>query len=50
LLFAEPFFKKRAGVHARRGVTLEINLIAPESTLAAAAEEMIERNLVQSGG
>ena len=49
VLLGEPAFEKRAGVHAGRRVALEINLVAVEAALAAAAEEVVERHFVQRG-
>ncbi len=49
VLFGEPAFEERAGVHAGRGVALEINLVAVEAAFAAAAEEVVEADFVQVG-
>ena len=49
VLFGEPAFEKRPGVHAGRGVALEIDLVAASSRFAAAAEEVVERHFVQRG-
>ena len=45
----QPAFEKRPGVHAGRGVALEINLVAVVAALAAAAEEVVEADFVQLG-
>src|SRR5262245_37447462 len=46
LLFGQAAFEKRAGVHARAGVPLEINDVAGAG-VGAAAEEMIEADFVE---
>ena len=45
----QPAFEKRAGVHAGRGVALEINLVAGV-VVALAVEEVVEGDFVQRGG
>ncbi len=50
VLFGQPALQKRAGVHAGRGVPLEVNQIAVVTAFAAAAQEMIEGNFVQRRG
>ena len=49
LLFAQPAFEECPGVDARRGMALEVDLVAAE-VAALAAEEVIEGHFVQSGG
>ena len=48
LLFAQPAFQKRARIHARRSVALEVNQVA-RLIAVAGVEEVIESHFQQRG-
>ena len=49
VVFGESSLQKRAGVHARGGVALEVDVVA-RRTVVLAAEEVVEANLVERRG
>jgi hypothetical protein len=48
MFLGEPALEKRARIHAWRGVTLVIDLVAG-AAIVLAAEEVVEPHLVQRG-
>ena len=48
LLFGDPALEERAGIDARRGVPLEVDLVA-RVVVAAAADEVVHRHLDERG-
>ncbi len=50
VLLGQPALEEGAGVDARRGVALEVHLVARARREVLAAEEVVEAHLVERGG